>query len=155
MLGKLPPPSDFGSSGTYPHIPIAMHQDHGNSPATCYSAIRHGFTSVMMDGSGSRCQDPASYEYNVEVTRRVVEVAHAVGVSVEGELGCLGSLETGMGDQEDGHGRKAFSPDQLLIRPAVDFVEQTRWMLWLLRLAASALGFTSKPTGGNSSYQSD
>jgi fructose-bisphosphate aldolase class II len=97
MLGKFPAPSDSGGGmETYPHLPIAMHQDHGNSPATCYSAIRHGFTSVMMDGSlEADAKTPASYEYNVEVTRKVVEVAHAVGVSVEGELGCLGSLETG------------------------------------------------------------
>ena len=81
---------------TYPNIPITMHQDHGNEPATCYSAIKNGFTSVMMDGSlEADAKTPASYEYNVNTTREVVKVAHALGVSVEGELGCLGSLETG------------------------------------------------------------
>lgn len=138
---------------TYPHIPIAMHQDHGNSPATCYSAIRHGFTSVMMDGSlEADAKTPASYEYNVEVTRRVVEVAHAVGVSVEGELGCLGSLETGMGDQEDGHGAEGvLSHDQLLTDPdqAVDFVEQTQVDALAVAIGTShgAYKFTRKPTG--------
>ena len=87
----------------YPQIPIVMHQDHGNSVDTCASAIENGFTSVMMDGSLEEDgKTPASYEYNVDITRQVVEHAHAKGVSVEGELGCLGSLETGMGDQEDG-----------------------------------------------------
>ena len=88
----------------YPQIPIVMHQDHGNSVDTCASAIENGFTSVMMDGSLEEDgKTPASYEYNVDITRQVVELAHVKGVSVEGELGCLGSLETGMGDQEDGH----------------------------------------------------
>jgi fructose-bisphosphate aldolase class II len=138
---------------TYPHIPIAMHQDHGNSPSTCYSAIRHGFTSVMMDGSlEADAKTPASYEYNVEVTRKVVEVAHAVGVSVEGELGCLGSLETGMGDQEDGHGAEGvLSHDQLLTDPdqAVDFVEQTQVDALAVAIGTShgAYKFTRKPTG--------
>ncbi|MCZ0900936.1 class II fructose-bisphosphate aldolase, partial [Microcoleus sp. HI-ES] len=113
---------------TYPHIPISMHQDHGNAPGTCYSAMRQGFTSVMMDGSlEADAKTPASYEYNVQVTRDVVNVAHSIGVSVEGELGCLGSLETGMGEAEDGHGFEgALSHDQLLTDPeqAVDFVEQ-------------------------------
>ena len=89
----------------YPHIPVCMHQDHGNGPATCATAIQYGFTSVMMDGSLEEdAKTPASYEYNVDVTRRVTEMAHACGVSVEGELGVLGSLETGMGEAEDGHG---------------------------------------------------
>ena len=89
----------------YPKIPIAMHQDHGNSPETCKSAIDNGFTSVMMDGSlKDDGKSPADYGYNVKVTRDVVKLAHAKGVSVEGELGCLGSLESGMGEKEDGHG---------------------------------------------------
>ena len=90
----------------YPHIPIVMHQDHGNSPETCQSAIDNGFTSVMMDGSLMEDgKTPADYDYNVRVTKaEVVEMAHAQGVSVEGELGCLGSLESGGGEQEDGHG---------------------------------------------------
>jgi len=138
---------------TYPHIPIAMHQDHGNSPSTCYSAISHGFTSVMMDGSlESDAKTPASYEYNVEVTREVVKVAHSVGVSVEGELGCLGSLETGMGDKEDGHGAEGvLSHDQLLTDPdqAVDFVEQTQVDALAVAIGTShgAYKFTRKPTG--------
>jgi len=138
---------------TYPNIPIAMHQDHGNGPATCYSAIRHGFTSVMMDGSLQEdAKTPASYEYNVEVTRSVVEVAHAVGVSVEGELGCLGSLETGMGDKEDGHGFEGtLSHDQLLTDPteAVDFVNQTGVDALAVAIGTShgAYKFSRKPTG--------
>ena len=89
----------------YPHIPIVMHQDHGNSPETCMSAIENGFTSVMMDGSLEEdCKTPSDYQYNVNVTKKVVELAHAKNVSVEGELGCLGSLETGSGEAEDGHG---------------------------------------------------
>lgn len=138
---------------TYPEIPIAMHQDHGNSPATCYSAISHGFTSVMMDGSlEADAKTPASYEYNVNVTREVVKVAHAVGVSVEGELGCLGSLETGMGEAEDGHGAEGkLSHDQLLTDPdqAVDFVEQTQVDALAVAIGTShgAYKFTRKPTG--------
>ncbi|MGB5963699.1 MAG: class II fructose-bisphosphate aldolase [Coleofasciculaceae cyanobacterium] len=138
---------------TYPHLPIAMHQDHGNSPATCYSAIRNGFTSVMMDGSlEADAKTPASYEYNVDVTRKVVEVAHAVGASVEGELGCLGSLETGAGEAEDGHGFEGtLSHDQLLTDPdeAVDFVEQTGVDALAVAIGTShgAYKFTRKPTG--------
>ena len=89
----------------YPHIPICMHQDHGSEPAVCFRSIQSGFTSVMMDGSlMADGKTPSSYEYNVDVTRKVAELAHACGVSVEGELGCLGSLETGMMGEEDGHG---------------------------------------------------
>src|SRR4028119_1932759 len=138
---------------TYPHIPIAMHQDHGNSPATCYSAIKHNFTSVMMDGSlEADAKTPASYEYNVEVTREVVKVAHALGVSVEGELGCLGSLETGMGEAEDGHGFEGkLDHSQLLTDPdqAVDFVEQTQVDALAVAIGTShgAYKFTRKPTG--------
>ena len=138
---------------TYPHIPISMHQDHGNAPGTCYSAMRQGFTSVMMDGSlEADAKTPASYEYNVEVTREVVKVAHSIGVSVEGELGCLGSLETGMGEAEDGHGFEgALSHDQLLTDPeqAVDFVEQTGVDALAVAIGTShgAYKFTRKPTG--------
>ena len=89
----------------YPDIPVCMHQDHGNSEATCASAIQHGFTSVMMDGSlKADAKTVADYDYNVEITRKVAELAHCGGVSVEGELGVLGSLETGQGEKEDGHG---------------------------------------------------
>ncbi|MDJ0737531.1 MAG: fructose-bisphosphate aldolase class II [Nostocaceae cyanobacterium] len=138
---------------TYPHLPIAMHQDHGNEPATCYSAIKNGFTSVMMDGSlEADAKTPASYEYNVNVTREVVKVAHALGVSVEGELGCLGSLETGMGEAEDGHGFEGkLDKDQLLTDPdqAVDFVEQTQVDALAVAIGTShgAYKFTRKPTG--------
>jgi fructose-bisphosphate aldolase, class II len=138
---------------TYPDIPIAMHQDHGNSPATCYSAMKQGFTSVMMDGSlQADAKTPASFEYNVEVTRQVVEVAHAIGVSVEGELGCLGSLETGMGEAEDGHGFDGvLSHDQLLTDPeeAVQFVETTGVDALAVAIGTShgAYKFTRKPTG--------
>ncbi len=143
----------LAAAETYPDIPIAMHQDHGNGPSTCYSAIRHGFTSVMMDGSLEEdAKSPASYEYNVEVTRSVVEVAHAVGVSVEGELGCLGSLETGAGDKEDGHGFEGtLSHDQLLTDPdeAVDFVNQTGVDALAVAIGTShgAYKFSRKPTG--------
>ncbi len=138
---------------TYPQIPITMHQDHGNSPATCYSAIRNGFTSVMMDGSLEEdAKSPASYEYNVNVTREVVKVAHAVGASVEGELGCLGSLESGMGEAEDGHGFEGkLDREQLLTDPdqAVDFVEQTQVDALAVAIGTShgAYKFTRKPTG--------
>jgi len=138
---------------TYPHIPIAMHQDHGNGPATCFSAMRHGFTSVMMDGSLEEdAKTPASFEYNVEVTRKVVEVAHAIGVSVEGELGCLGSLETVKGDKEDGHGAEGtLTKEQLLTDPdeAVQFVEQTQVDALAVAIGTShgAYKFTRKPTG--------
>ncbi|NJR21938.1 MAG: fructose-bisphosphate aldolase class II [Richelia sp. CSU_2_1] len=143
----------LAAAETYPHIPISMHQDHGNAPGTCYSAMRQGFTSVMMDGSlEADAKTPASYEYNVEVTREVVKVAHSIGVSVEGELGCLGSLETGMGEAEDGHGFEgALSHDQLLTDPdqAVDFVEQTGVDALAVAIGTShgAYKFTRKPTG--------
>ncbi len=138
---------------TYPHIPVVMHQDHGNEPATCYSAMRQGFTSVMMDGSlEADAKTPSSYEYNVQTTREVVKVAHSIGVSVEGELGCLGSLETGMGDKEDGHGAEGvLSHDQLLTDPdqAVDFVEQTQVDALAVAIGTShgAYKFSRKPTG--------
>ena len=137
----------------YPDIPLCIHQDHGNSDATCLSAIQHGFTSVMMDGSlEADAKTPASYEYNVEITRRVTEMAHAVGVSVEGELGVLGSLETGNGEAEDGHGAEGkLSHDQLLTDPdqAVDFVRATRVDALAIAMGTShgAYKFTRKPDG--------
>ena len=138
---------------SYPHIPVVMHQDHGNEPATCYSAMKNGFTSVMMDGSlEADAKTPASFEYNVAVTREVVKVAHAIGASVEGELGCLGSLETGKGDKEDGHGFEGtLSKDQLLTDPdeAVQFVEATQVDALAVAIGTShgAYKFTRKPTG--------
>ena len=138
---------------SYPHIPVVMHQDHGNSPATCYSAIRNGFTSVMMDGSlEADAKTPASFEYNVNVTKQVTDVAHSIGASVEGELGCLGSLETGAGEAEDGHGFEGtLSQDQLLTDPdeAVEFVERTQVDALALAIGTShgAYKFTRKPTG--------
>ena len=143
----------IGAVETYPHIPIAMHQDHGNSPATCFSAIRNGFTSVMMDGSlEADAKTPASFDYNVDVTAEVVKVAHSVGASVEGELGCLGSLETGQGEAEDGHGFEGtLSKDQLLTDPdeAVEFVERTQVDALAVAIGTShgAYKFTKKPTG--------
>jgi fructose-bisphosphate aldolase class II len=137
----------------YPEIPIVMHQDHGNAPDTCISAIRMGFTSVMMDGSLEEdAKTPASYEYNVAVTREVVNVAHRFGVSVEGELGCLGSLEHGTGEKEDGHGAEGkLSLDQLLTDPdqAVDFVQRTGIDALAVAMGTShgAYKFSKKPTG--------
>ena len=114
----------------YPHIPIVMHQDHAASPAVCMQAMRSGFTSVMMDGSlGEDSKTPTSYAYNVEVTKKVVYMAHAIGVSVEGELGVLGSLETHLAGEEDGGGAKGILGDeQLLTDPeeAADFVKKHR-----------------------------
>ncbi len=137
----------------YPDLPIVMHQDHGNSPETCISAMKQGFTSVMMDGSLEEDgKTPASYEYNVAVTRYVVDVAHSLGVSVEGELGVLGSLVTGMGDKEDGHGAEGkLSLDQLLTDPdqAVDFVQRTGVDSLAVAIGTShgAYKFTEEPTG--------
>ncbi len=137
----------------YPEIPMAMHQDHGNGPKTCISAIENGFTSVMMDGSLEEDgKTPADYAYNVKVTREVVEYAHKVGVSVEGELGCLGSLETGMGEKEDGHGAEGeLSKEQLLTDPdeAERFVEETGVDALAVAIGTShgAYKFTSPPTG--------
>jgi fructose-bisphosphate aldolase, class II len=137
----------------YPHIPIVMHQDHGNSVATCLSAIENGFTSVMMDGSLQEDgKTPASYDYNVKVTREVVKMAHARGVSVEGELGCLGSLESGHGEQEDGHGAVgALSHDQLLTDPeeAAQFVADTNVDALAVAIGTShgAYKFSRKPDG--------
>lgn len=137
----------------YPQIPVVMHQDHGNSPATCLSAIENGFTSVMMDGSLQEDgKTPASYEYNVDVTKKVVELAHARGVSVEGELGCLGSLESGHGEAEDGHGAEGvLSHDQLLTDPdeAARFVAETGVDALAVAIGTShgAYKFTRKPDG--------
>ncbi len=137
----------------YPHIPICMHQDHGNSEATCATAIQHGFSSVMMDGSlEADCKTPASYEYNVAITKRVTDMAHWVGASVEGELGVLGSLETGEGEKEDGHGAEGkLSMDQLLTDPdqAADFVAKTKVDALAIAMGTShgAYKFTRKPDG--------
>lgn len=137
----------------YPHIPIVMHQDHGNSPDTCLSAIENGFTSVMMDGSlEADGKTPADYDYNVRVTAEVVKMAHARGVSVEGELGCLGSLESGEGEQEDGHGAVGeLTHDQLLTDPeeAQRFVEETNVDALAVAIGTShgAYKFSKKPTG--------
>jgi fructose-bisphosphate aldolase class II len=137
----------------YPSIPVCMHQDHGNNEATCATAIQHGFTSVMMDGSlKADAKTPADYSYNLDITRRVAQMAHWVGASVEGELGVLGSLETGMGEKEDGHGFEGkLSHDQLLTDPeqAVDFVRATEVDALAIAMGTShgAYKFTRKPDG--------
>lgn len=142
-----------GAVEMYPDIPVCMHQDHGASPAVCQRSIRSGFSSVMMDGSLMEdMKTPSSFEYNVNTTRRVVEMAHAVGVSVEGELGCLGSLESGMMGEEDGHGSDdKLSHDQLLTDPeqAADFVRQTEVDALAIAIGTShgAYKFTKAPTG--------
>ncbi len=149
MLGKM----IDALAEIYPEIPLCMHQDHGNSLSTCASAIQHGFTSVMMDGSlKADAKTPAEYEYNVEVTSKVVEMAHACGVSVEGELGVLGSLESGMGEAEDGHGFEGvLSHAELLTDPdqAVDFVAKTNVDALAIAMGTShgAYKFTRKPDG--------
>ena len=138
---------------TYPHIPVVMHQDHGQSPAVCQSAIDLGFSSVMMDGSLEEDgKTVADFEYNVEVTRKVVEMAHKLGVTVEGELGCLGSLETMQGDKEDGHGFEGtLTMDQLLTSPeeAAEFVRRTQLDALAIAIGTShgAYKFTREPTG--------
>ncbi|MDD2809908.1 class II fructose-bisphosphate aldolase [Rhodoferax sp.] len=138
---------------SYPDIPVVLHQDHGATPAVCQQSIRSGFTSVMMDGSLlADAKTPASYEYNVDTTRRVCEMAHAVGVSVEGELGCLGSLETGEAGEEDGVGAVGkLSHDQMLTDPvqAKDFVAQTGVDALAIAIGTShgAYKFTRQPTG--------
>lgn len=137
----------------FPHIPVVMHQDHGTSPGICQRSIQLGFSSVMMDGSlGEDGKTPASYEYNVDVTRRTVEMAHACGVSVEGELGCLGSLETGMAGEEDGVGAEGIlTPEQMLTDPeeAADFVNKTQVDALAIACGTShgAYKFTRPPTG--------
>jgi fructose-bisphosphate aldolase, class II len=138
---------------TWPHIPLVMHQDHGQSPATCRGAIDLGFSSVMMDGSlEADGKSIASYDYNVEVTKQVVDMAHALGVTVEGELGCLGSLETMKGDKEDGHGAEGtMTREQLLTDPeqAADFVRRTQLDALAIAIGTShgAYKFSRKPTG--------
>jgi fructose-bisphosphate aldolase class II len=138
---------------THPDIPVVLHQDHGASPAVCVQSIRSGFTSVMMDGSLKEdAKTPASYEYNVAVTRKVCEIAHAIGVSVEGELGCLGSLETGEAGEEDGVGAEGkLTHDMMLTDPvqAKDFVAQTGVDALAIAIGTShgAYKFTRKPTG--------
>jgi len=137
----------------YPHIPVCMHQDHGTSPSVCQRSIQSGFSSVMMDGSlEADGKTPSSYEYNVETTRKTVDMAHACGVSVEGELGCLGSLETGEGEAEDGVGAEGkLEMDQLLTDPdeAADFVSKTHVDALAIAIGTShgAYKFSRPPTG--------
>ncbi len=137
----------------YPHIPVVMHQDHGSEPAVCLRSIQSGFSSVMMDGSlMADMKTPSSFEYNVDVTKEVVKMAHAGGVSVEGELGCLGSLETGEMGEEDGHGAEGkLDMDQLLtgVDEAADFVEKTGVDALAIAIGTShgAYKFTQEPTG--------
>ena len=137
----------------YPHIPIVMHQDHGSEPAVCLRSIQSGFSSVMMDGSlMADMKTPADYEYNMTVTRKVVEMAHAGGVSVEGELGCLGSLETGEMGEEDGHGAEGkLDMDMLLtsVEEAAQFVNDTGVDALAIAIGTShgAYKFTKEPTG--------
>ncbi len=137
----------------YPSIPLVLHQDHGQTPDVCQSAINLGFSSVMMDGSlEGDGKTIASYEYNVDVTKKVTSMAHKLGVTVEGELGCLGSLETMRGDKEDGHGTEAtMTREQLLTDPeqAADFVKQTQIDALAIAIGTShgAYKFTRKPTG--------
>jgi fructose-bisphosphate aldolase class II len=137
----------------WPHIPVCMHQDHGTSPSVCQRSIQLGFSSVMMDGSLKEDgKTPASYDYNVDVTRRAVEMAHACGVSVEGELGCLGSLETGQAGEEDGIGAEGtLDHSQLLTDPneAADFVSKTKVDALAIAIGTShgAYKFSRPPTG--------
>ncbi len=137
----------------YPHIPVVMHQDHGADPGVCLRAIQSGFSSVMMDGSlMPDMKTPSTYEYNAGVTAKVVEMAHAGGVSVEGELGCLGSLESGMMGEEDGHGSdQKLDMDMLLTDPeeAAQFVKATDVDALAIAIGTShgAYKFTQKPTG--------
>ncbi len=137
----------------YPHIPVVMHQDHGSSPAVCLRSIQSGFSSIMMDGSILEdAKTPSSHEYNVDVTRKVAEMAHAGGASVEGELGVLGSLETGEAGEEDGSGAEGkLTQDQMLTDPeeAADFVKQTKCDALAIAIGTShgAYKFTRPPTG--------
>jgi fructose-bisphosphate aldolase, class II len=138
---------------SYPHIPVVMHQDHGQSPEVCKGAIELGFSSVMMDGSlQADGKTIASYDYNVDVTKKVVDMAHKLGITVEGELGCLGSLETLRGDKEDDHGTDAtMTREQLLTDPeqAADFVKRTQLDALAIAIGTShgAYKFSRKPTG--------
>jgi fructose-bisphosphate aldolase class II len=137
----------------FPHVPLCVHQDHGSSPKVCESAIANGFSSVMMDGSlEADGKTPASYDYNVAVTAETVRLAHARGISVEGEIGVLGSLETGGGEQEDGHGLEGtLERSELLTDPqqAVDFVAATGVDALAVAIGTShgAYKFSRKPTG--------
>ena len=137
----------------YPHIPVVMHQDHGSAPGVCLRSIQSGFSSVMMDGSLMEdMKTPASFEYNVNVTKTVVDMAHSGGVSIEGELGCLGSLETGEMGEEDGHGAEGkLDMDQLLtgVEEAADFVAKTGVDALAIAIGTShgAYKFTKEPTG--------
>jgi fructose-bisphosphate aldolase class II len=137
----------------YPHIPVVLHQDHGNNLETCLTAMANGFSSVMMDGSLKEDgKTPSDFEYNVAITSKVVEIAHTLGVSVEGELGCLGSLETGQGEKEDGHGFEgSLSLDKLLTDPAEakEFVEKTKVDALAIAIGTShgAYKFSKKPDG--------
>ncbi len=143
----------LGAIEQYPNIPVVMHQDHGASPSVCIEAMQLGFSSVMMDGSLlADGKTPSSYEYNLDVTKKVVEMAHAIGVSVEGELGCLGSLETGQGGEEDGQGFEGtLSMNQLLTDPnqAQDFVKHSGVDALAIAIGTShgAYKFSRKPTG--------
>jgi fructose-bisphosphate aldolase class II len=138
---------------SYPDIPVVMHQDHGQSPAVCMAAIKSGFTSVMMDGSlMGDGKTVASYEYNVQVSQEVVKFSHSIGVTVEAELGVLGSLETMKGDKEDGHGAEGtMTREQLLtdVEQAADFVKQTQCDALAIAIGTShgAYKFSKKPTG--------
>lgn len=149
MLAKMVEAAEI----MHPSIPICLHQDHGNDEATCFSAIQIGFTSVMMDGSlEADAKTPAAYSYNTRITRRVTKLAHLVGVSVEGELGVLGSLETGQGEAEDGHGPEgALLPDQLLTDPdqAIEFVCETKVDALAIGMGTShgAYKFSRQPDG--------
>jgi fructose-bisphosphate aldolase class II len=137
----------------WPHIPVVMHQDHGTSPDVCQRSIQLGFSSVMMDGSlGADGKTPTTYDYNVDVTRQVVAMAHACGVSVEGEIGCLGSLETGMAGEEDGVGAEGvLDHSQLLtsVEEAKQFVADTNVDALAIAVGTShgAYKFTRPPTG--------
>ncbi|MFV0282250.1 MAG: class II fructose-bisphosphate aldolase [Castellaniella sp.] len=144
---------------SYPHIPVVMHQDHGQSPDVCRGAIELGFSSVMMDGSlMADGKTISSYEYNLDVTQQVVAMAHKLGITVEGELGCLGSLETMKGDKEDGHGAEGtMTREQLLTDPeqAADFVKRSQLDALAIAVGTShgAYKFTRKPTGDILSVQ--
>ncbi|WP_047392939.1 class II fructose-bisphosphate aldolase [Chitinibacter sp. ZOR0017] len=142
-----------GALASFPHLPIVMHQDHGTSPAVCLTAIKHGFSSVMMDGSLlDDGKTPSSYDYNVAVTQEVVRMAHACGVSVEGEIGCLGRLDTGRGEAEDGVGaERALSHAEMLTDPwqAKEFVAATQVDALAIAIGTShgAYKFSAPPTG--------
>ncbi|HDZ55011.1 MAG TPA: fructose-bisphosphate aldolase class II [Pseudomonas xinjiangensis] len=137
----------------FPHIPVCMHQDHGTSPGVCQRSIQLGFSSVMMDGSlGEDGKTPTDYDYNVNVTRKTVDMAHSCGVSVEGELGCLGSLETGQAGEEDGIGAEGIlDHSQMLTDPeeAADFVNKTHVDALAIAIGTShgCYKFTRPPTG--------